>query len=269
MLTAKIWAFIRRDFIIDTSYKFSFVFDLIGSALPLVTFYFVGKLVDSSSSADFKFGGHGYFQFVIIGVSLTQYFMTAMSAFADTVRREQMEGCLEAMLSTRTSPMQMIMLSPLYSFLFNILHLIIILAAGGFFFGVDYSTANISGALVILILTILAFSGIGILSAAVIVLIKKGDPVEWIFGSILTLISGAYFPVSVLPGWLQKTAEFSPLKYSLDGLRLALFSGYNIFQLRNNIYCLGIAAGIILPLGILFFSRAVNKGRKDGSLMKY
>ncbi len=58
-----------------------------------------------------------------------------------------------------------------------------------------------------LVLTIAAFSGLGLLSATAIVLLKKGDPIELLIGSTSSLLGGAFFPVVVMPEWLQGLAK--------------------------------------------------------------
>ena len=47
----------------------------------------------------------------------------------------------------------------------------------------------------------------------------------FIFGSILLLFSGVYYPIDVLPGWMQQLARFSPVTYALRGIRAALLDG--------------------------------------------
>src|SRR5918999_989942 len=49
--------------------------------------------------------------------------------------------------------------------------------------------------------------------------------VAFIFGSFLLLISGVYYPIDVLPGWMQSLAYVSPVYYALEGIRATLLDG--------------------------------------------
>jgi len=269
VLINKTLAFIKRDFAIESGYKFAFVFELFTSVFPVLSFYFIGKLVNSTNNVSLsKYGGQ-YFPFAIVGVAFTQYFMLALQTFASTIRRSQWEGCLEAMLSTHTQAEIIIILSSLYSFLIKTIHVAIVFAFGGLILDVDYGDVNILSVIATLVLTILTFSALGIFSAAIITILKKGDPIEWIFGSLCSLLGGALFPITIMPNWMQKIAAFLPITYSLDAMRLAVIKGYSIPMLWKQLLILGIMAITLLPLSVYSFSRAVDKGRHDGTLMHY
>ncbi len=268
-LPAKAAAFIRRDWRIESSYKFAFVFEALTTVFPMLSFYFIAKLVDSADSDHLAAYGGGYFPFAMIGLALTQYFMLALRTFANTIRRSQMAGCLEAMLSTQTRPETVIILSSLYSFLMKLLHVVLVLVLGGVLLGVDYSKADFLSAAVVLALTVATFGSLGIFSAAIIVVLKKGDPVEWVFGALCSLLGGALFPVTLLPAWLQRLAAFLPITHALEGMRLAILKGHSVVMLWKPIAILGSMALVLGPVSVWTFSLAVRKGRRDGSLMHY
>lgn len=269
VILAKALAFIRRDFILESSYKFTFVFEFATAVFPVFAFYFIGKLVSPGQSSSLvKYGGE-YFPFAIVGVAFTQYFMLALGTFAATIKRSQMAGCLEAMLSTRTDPKTVIVLSSIYSFIVKTFHIILVFAIGWLFLGVRYENANVLSVLIVLCLTVLTFCSLGIFSAALIIVLKKGDPIEWVFGSLSSLFGGALFPVSIMPGWMQTVSKALPITYSLDAMRLAIFQGYTVKMLWHPLAVLAGMAIVLLPLSVWTFSKAVEKGRRDGSLMQY
>jgi len=269
MLVRKAAAFVKRDYIIESSYKFAFVFEMLTSVLPVISFYFVAKLVGGAGSENLSEYGGRYFPFVVIGVAFTQYFMLALSTFAATIRRSQMAGCLEATLSCPTSPQVVIIFSSLYSFLAKLVHILLIFALSGLFLGMSFRSANFASAAVILVLTVLTFAAMGIFSASAVVVLKKGDPIEWIFGALSSLLGGALFPVRLLPAWVQGIAAVLPITYSLDAMRLAILKGYSLQQLWHQVAILAVMSAVLLPLAVWSFAAAVEKGRRDGSLMHY
>ncbi len=262
-------AFIRRDYTIESSYKFAFVLQFISAVSPVLSFFFISKLVSGQPNGPLaKYGGE-YFPFVVIGLAFSQYFMTALRTFAGTIRRGQMAGCLEAMLSTKTRPATVILMSSLYSFFMKSTHIFVILLISWALLGVDFGQANFFSACIVLVLSIVSFSSLGIFSAAFITVLKKGDPIEWILGTLGSLLGGAMFPVELLPSWLRPVSAILPITHALDAMRLAMLEGHSIIQLWKQLAVLGGMAVVLLPLSVWSFSLAVEKGRRDGSLTHY
>ncbi|MDR3637994.1 MAG: ABC transporter permease [Isosphaeraceae bacterium] len=269
MLLSKARAFIERDFVVESSYKAAFAFESLRSLFPLFSFYYVSQLVARSPLSSRFADDGGYFPFVVVGVALSTYFMHAVHSFGGIVRRTQAVGCLEAVLSTRTSPQTVILLSPLYSFCSKTLHIVLIFVVGGLVLDVDFRRCNYVSAVATLGLAVAAFSGLGILSAALIVVLKKSDPIEWVMGSTLSLLSGAYFPVSLLPQWVRPLAACSPMTHALNAMRLAVLQGYSVSRLGRELTSLGATAVVLIPIGVYCFGKAVEKGRRDGTLLDH
>ena len=269
MLAQKAIEFFKRDLRIESSYKAAFLFEHATTILPLLTFYFIAKLVGENSAASLTPYGGKYFPFAVVGLAFMQYFTIALTNFAGTIRRSQMAGCLEAMLAAQTSPSTVIILSSAYSFLMKLVHLVLVLAISGLLLGVNLSACNIVSMIVILVLTIASLSGLGILSAAFIVVMKKGDPIEWFIGSVSSMLSGALFPVSLMPSWLRLVASLLPTTYALEALRQAVLNGASISMLWREVLILGAMAVVLLPGSVWVFGKAVDKGRRDGTLVHY
>lgn len=265
----KSWAFIRRDFQIESSYKLDFLMTLGGSLLPLVLFYFISKLVAVDAASQLSRYGGRFLPFVIVGLAFARYFQLMLRQFSESVRVAQMTGCLETMLSSQTNPIPIVVMSSFYSLISGFVQMALMLLAAVVAFGVDLRQANVGATLVVFAVSVLPFIAFGVLSAAIIVLIKRGDPVTWLFSMLGALLGGAYFPLSVMPPWMQKIAAIIPITYSLDALRLTLLRGYTLAQVRPQLLLLGIMGAILLPLSTLAFGLAVRKGRRDGSLMQY
>ncbi len=262
----KAWAFLKRDFRVEASYRLNFLLSLAGIFLSVSVFHFLGKIVDPSAvEAD----SPDYFSFVIIGIAFSSYLRTGLSAFSDSLREEQMMGTLEAMLSTSTGYAAVIVYSSLWRFLFTSLTALAYLLAGALFFGLSLGSANLPPALLLLALTIVSYSSMGILAACFIMVFKRGDPVNWLVGNLSTLLAGVYYPVTVMPGWLQGLARLLPLTWSLKGLRLALLQGCGFGQLKGEILALAAISAVLLPASLFLFRLAVNHAKQVGSLIKY
>ena len=265
----KLAAFIKRDFQTEKSYRLAFIMRFATIFFTTATFFFIAKLFGKNINPLLKDYGGDYFSFVLIGIAFSAFLTVGLSSFSRSISSAQAQGTLEAILVTPTRLIGIILYSSIWSFLFTSISVIIYLVLGVLVFGASFANANLLGALVILGLTILLFSGIGVLSASFIVVFKRGDPINWLFSSASSLVGGAFFPISVLPVWLQKISYLFPLFYALKAMRQALLLGYSFKALSSDILILALMTAVILPLSIFIFSYAVKQAKIDGSLGTY
>lgn len=269
MIGRKILAFIKRDFSITASYRLSFFFQFFGIFFSVVTFYFIAKLFGRAATPYLESYGGDYFSFVLIGIAFSDYLGVGLGTFAGTIREGQMLGTLEAMLVTPTRIHTIVLFSSLWQFLLTSIRVLVYILLGVFFFGVNMTRPNIPAALLILILTILAFSSLGIISASFIMVFKRGNPLNWLINSSFTLLGGVLFPITILPDWLQKISYLLPITYSLRAMRHALLQSYSFQALSFDILMLALFSVVLLPLSIYAFKIGVRKAKKDGSLTHY
>ena len=121
----------------------------------------------------------------------------------------------------------------------------------------------------VLLLTIVVFCAIGVLSASFIMVFKRGDPIYWIFGSASAIIGGIYFPIFVLPPFLQKCAALLPITHALEAMRLLLLKGYTLGAVWPQIRLLIVFVIVLMPISIVAFKYAVKIAKREGSLIQY
>jgi ABC-2 type transport system permease protein len=192
-----------------------------------------------------------------------------LSSFSSSLRQAQTTGTLEAMLTTPTALSTIILSSSLWSYLLTTLRVLIYLLIGGAFLKVDLGGGNYPGALIVLILTIVSFSSLGILAASFIMVLKRGDPITWLFNATSSFLGGIYYPVTILPGWLQFFSYLLPVTYALRGMRLALLQGASTGAILPDILVLAIFSVLLMPASLLAFRFAVKRAKVDGSLSQY
>jgi ABC-2 type transport system permease protein len=262
-------AFLKRDLSQAISYRLSFLLQLVGIFFSVAIFYFLSKLFGGAIAPQLNAYGGDYFSFVLIGLAFTGYMGLSMSSFADSIREGQVMGTLEIMLLSPTRLSSILFSSSLWSYLLTTLRVVVYLALGVLVFGASLNQANLATALIVLILSITSFSSIGILSAAFVLLIKKGDPVAWLLGSVSSLLAGVYYPISVLPDWLEPLSRILPLTYALDAMRLAMLKGYSLYEVRFDILVLLGFTLVLTPLAFLVFRKALKRAKMEGSLIQY
>jgi len=265
----KLSAFVKRDFQNEISYRVSFLLQLFGIFINVSVFFFLSKLFGTAQMPQLAQYGGNYFAFVLIGIAFNYYLSVSLNSLSQSIREGQIMGTLEALLVTQTEIPTIIFSSSIYGFLFTTLRVIVFLIIGVLVFGLDLSRANYPGALVILLISIIAFSSFGILSASFVMVLKRGDPVASFFSGISWLLGGVYYPVSILPAWLKPFSYFLPITYSLDDMRLALIKGESFYHLLPSIFSLLLFTAILMPVSIYFFQYAIRLAKRDGSLTHY
>ena len=265
----KTLAFLKRDFLIEVSYRFSFVFQLASVFLSVASYYFLARFIGRSFVPGLEPYGGDYFAFVLVGVALHEYLATSLDAFSRSIRESQVAGTLEALLSTQTSLPTIIFSSAAYPFLWTSFSVVLYFALGMGLFGVPLAQRNWAAATLILMLAIVVFSGLGILSASFVMVFKRGSPVAWLFGGLSWLLGGVLYPVTVLPEWLQLVSWLLPTTYAIEGMRAALLQAAPWSQLWRSLGPLLLFALAVLPLSLVSFHYATRRTRITGTLAHY
>ena len=145
----------------------------------------------------------------------------------------------------------------------------IILATILLFLHVDLSRANILSAVALLGVGSLAFVGLS-MAAAVFPMLwtEKGLQMAYIVQAVVLLVSGVYYPVDVLPGWMQALAVISPATYVIHGLRGALVDGASAVALWPDIWPALLIGAISIPLGLRAFLLAERYAKRTGRLKR-
>jgi len=268
-LLPKLSAFLVRDFLEELSYPLAFFWRVGIILFRLVTFYFLARLVEGAASPQLApYGGH-YFPFVMLGLALAGFQAVALNAVSTSVLHGMYTGTLEAMLVTPTSLSTIVFSSMVYQLCSALVEIALYLAFGFWFFGVSLGQTDLPATLLLLALTLLAHLPLGILAAAFILIFKQGDPVTSILSSLSTLLGGVYFPLAILPDWVQVISRFLPFTYALEGLRQAVLNGRGILSLSHQILILTAFAAVLLPLSLAVFSWSVRQAKRLGTLSQF
>lgn len=263
-LTA-IKAFWIRDAIIATSYRLSFTFQVLSLFLGLIGFYFFSKLVGNQSPVSI-YGG--FLPFTIIGTVMTAYFMTGFSSFSSAIQSERSTGTLEYVLLTPTKIHKVLFASSAWDFCWCTISAFVVITVANLFFGIRLQ-GNILLAILVLFLTTVFFTCLGILSASFVMVFRRGDPLKYFVGILTYTLGGVTFPISLFPIWMQKISNLLPVTHGLYALREILLLGKSFIDIWPQILVLIIFIAIFLPMSLWVFKCSVNIARREGSLLHY
>ena len=279
---AAIWMFIKRDFRVQTYFKFAFLMGLISTVPQLIIFWMIARFGQSVPEVRALSGG--YVNFVISGLVLNSLLAAALTG--------PYKGLMDSFWNDRV---EIIMVSPLRLPIFvtglslgnyveTVLKIIICLGGATLFLGFTWpQTPNVFAFLAVLIPALLACTGLGLAAASsVYTLDARGgqDPILLVVETISGLIAGVYFPLQVLPGWAQWIAHLVPHTYALDGMRRALFGSDKVPLLPIHSYLslpplaadclvLTVYAVVVLPIGWKMFQYGIKLARTDGRLSRW
>src|SRR3989338_6829110 len=160
MFIRKVTAFIKRDFLIETSYRFSFFMEIFGIITTLLPFYFIGRLFEGRMVSHLIPYGGDYFSYVLLGLMLSNYIGTGLAGIMGQINSEQSMGTLEALFVTPTKIWHLLISMNLWGFVYNTAQSIFYILSGVLFFGVDLRAVNLLSCLIIFSLTIITFSSL-------------------------------------------------------------------------------------------------------------
>lgn len=263
----KAYAFVRRDVRVETSYKFQFVWSFATIFFSVASFYFVAKLVGGrkSSGALAEYGGD-YFAFVVIGLAITRYLDASLAGITTAIRQAMNQGTLEMMFATPTRPMTILGFSAIWQLVFETVRVIFCFLVAVVFFGFRITQPQWLAVVVTFILTVPAFLSLGVLSASLLILIKRGDPLNWFAVSVASLLSGVLFPVTLLPSWLQMLAYVVPLTHALRCFRGALLLQQSVVDLWPSLLPLLVFSIVMLPAAVAASRAALMRAKRSGAL---
>ena len=265
----KVLAFFQRDLAIARSYRMAFVLEILEAFFGVATFYYLSRFVTNDQLTRALPQGSNYFVFALVGFAFFDYLSVSLSAFDGSIIEARQNGTLEAMLTTETPLTMILAASAAYPFILLALRTVVYLAWGALLFHFPIHGANWLGAAIVLVASILAFSGLGVVSASYVLLFKRGNPARWLIVGASGLLGGMMYPVSVLPIPLQRLARLIPVTYSLEGMRQALLAGAGLVQLWPSVRALLIFSAILLPLSSMIFAWALRRTKITGTLTHF
>lgn len=265
----KVTAFLRRDFLMAWSYKAAFFADWLNLVFQVGLFYFVGQIVDPQKLPAFGGSRASYLEFVSVGIAVTSFLQLGLGRSVTSLREEQLMGTLEPLLVTPTAPITLQLGSLMYDLLYVPVRTVIFLVLASLLLGASFSTSGLAPTLAILVAFIPFVWGLGLISAAGVIVTRRGAGLVGIGGLLLSATSSAFFPVGVFPGWLETLARLNPVTVALDSTRDALLGGEGWGSVLSATRVLGPATVVTFVTGVLALRFALVRERRRGSLGLY
>lgn len=266
---AKLSAFVRRDVLVLLSYRLAFLSDIANLAFQSVTFYFVSLMVDPTTMPEYGGATAPYMAFVGIGIAFGAFMQIGLGRVVAAIRNEQVMGTLESLFMTPTRPLTLQIGLVVYDLLYVPIRTSIFLGIVMGAFGVRFDLGALGPALAILLVFIPMVWGLGMLGAGAVLTFRRGSGIVGFVGAAVSVASGAYFPLDLLPGRLAAVLALSPVAVAFDAARRTLIGGEGWAEISGELIYLAVSAIVSLAIGLWAVRAAILRERRMGTLSHY
>jgi ABC-2 type transport system permease protein len=256
---------IKRDFLIYMSYRTRFVSQMLSLFFTLTLFYYVSRLVTVGSfqSPD------AYYAFAVVGLVILQVVNSTLYSPPGALQAELYAGTFERLLVSPFGPVASICSTMLFPFLQALVNGTIMLAFAAIVFGLPLEWSTAAFALPIAVLGTVAFSCFGMALIGLVLVIKQvAAGTTWIVAGI-SLIAGMYFPVSLLPGWIQWASEVQPFTPTVELMRHALVGTATADAVWLDVLKIVGFVVVLLPGSLWLLKAMVSLSRRRGTILEY
>lgn len=259
------FAMLQRDVRTFVSYRIRFVTLLLGQVFSLTLFYYLSRLVNfrGFDSPD------EYYAYAVVGLVILQVLNSTLGTPPSQIRGELVAGTFERLFLSPLGPLVGCVTALLFPFVFALVMALMMLAFAALAFGLDIQWSTLPLAVPIGVLGSLAFMPFGIALLAVTIVVKQAaSGTTWIIAGI-SLVSGLYFPTTLLPASIEWMAAVQPFTAAVELMRDVIVG----YPMRDPAW-LGLAklvgfTTILLPPALLLLRFSIGRARASGTIIEY
>jgi ABC-2 type transport system permease protein len=203
---------------------------------------------------------------LLIGAVIWSYLGIVFEIITETVAWERWEGTIEYTFMAPLSRAVHLLGMGAFAVLYGVLRTAALFAVVALFFGLSFPHADFAAALALLAVASISFVGLGMVTAVLpLISPEKGAQLGFIAQGLLLVVSGVYYPVEVMPGWMEWLATLSPATYALEGIRSAVLDGGAVW---DQIWPLALLGAISIPAGLAVFRAGERYAKRHGKLKR-
>ena len=204
---------------------------------------------------------------LLIGAVVWAYLGIIFAFLMETVAWERWEGTIEYTFMAPLSRAMHLGGTGVFAVIYGLVRAGLLFAVVALFFGLNMPDANFAAALALLVIASVSFFGIGMMTSVLpLISPEKGAQLGFIAQGMLLVVSGVYYPVSVLPQWMQWLSTISPATYALRGIRASILDGAGLAW--GDVWPLLVIGAASIPLGLWVFHRGELYAKRHGKLKR-
>ena len=261
-------AVLRANWLAAASYRMGMVFSMFSLVIGVIPLFFVSKALQPVMEGSIRTEGGQYFAFLLIGIIAFGFVTEALGSLPGALGGTISSGTLDTLLGTPSSPVAIFAAMTAYGYVWALARTLVVLIVGSLL-GARLAWSQLIIGLFIISLIVLTYTGLGLISAAMIVAFRTDGPLRSGIIAISTLLGGVYYPTSVIPSWLKSISAFVPLTYGLRALRNTVLDGEPLVSVLGDI---GVLIGFIVlfaAIGLASLRAAFAYARRAGTVAQY
>jgi ABC-2 type transport system permease protein len=204
---------------------------------------------------------------LLVGGVIWAFLGIIFEIVTETVAWERWEGTIEyTFMAPVSRPVHLIGMG-VYAVLYGLVRAAAIFVAVVAFIGIHLPNANYSAAVALLAIASVSFIGVGMMTAVLpLISPEKGTQLGFVAQGLMLVVSGVYYPVSVLPSWMQWISKISPATYALRGNRDQILAGAGLRW--SDVWPLLLIGALSIPIGLLVFRAGERYAKQHGKLKR-
>jgi ABC-2 type transport system permease protein len=204
---------------------------------------------------------------LLVGGVIWAFLGIIFEIVTETVAWERWEGTIEyTFMAPVSRPVHLIGMG-LYAVLYGLVRAAAVFVAVVAFIGLHVPHANYGAAIALLAIASVSFIGVGMMTAVLpLVSPEKGTQLGFVAQGLMLVVSGVYYPVSVLPGWMQWISKISPATYALRGNREQILHGAGLAW--ADVWPLLVIGVFSIPIGLVVFRAGERYAKRNGKLKR-
>ena len=204
---------------------------------------------------------------LLVGAVIWAFLGIIFEFMTETVAWERWEGTIEYTFMAPVSRTMHLFGQGAFAVLYGLIRATILFFAVAAFIGIHTPHANYGAAFALLAIASISFIGVGMMTSVLpLISPEKGAQLGFVAQGLMLVVSGVYYPVSVMPHWMQVVAKISPATYVLRGDRASIVSGTGLAW--ADAWPLIVIAVASMPLGLTIFHVGERHAKKHGKLKR-
>jgi ABC-2 type transport system permease protein len=206
--------------------------------------------------------------FISQGVNLSAaYLGIIFEIVTETVAWERWEGTIEyTFMAPVSRPVHLVGMG-VYAVLYGLVRASAVFLAVVAFIGIHVPNANYPASIALLAIASVSFIGVGMMTAVLpLISPEKGTQLGFVAQGLMLVVSGVYYPISVLPEWMQWISKISPATYALRGIRDSMLNGTGLQW--DDVWPLLVIGAFSIPLGLAIFRAGERYAKQHGKLKR-
>jgi len=203
-------------------------------------------------------GNPNYFEFVAPGIMAMVVMTAVLTGLAAAISREKEQGTLDGILISPISRLSIILGKAMAQSVRGLIQGAIVLLLAILLFGVTVH-GNILLILLLLLLGIFSFVGLGILVSVIATEQETATQLLFMFQFPMLFLSGTFFPILLMPTFMQKIAHIIPLTYAVNAIRKVMVLGAGFGAVKTEFFILLIFGAVTLAISVPIFKRVITR----------